>query len=78
MDSYYGEQLSPIYRDAKGKESAATCDIGKLTTVKPEAQPQSTQRKKMLFTTDVKNPRDKEPEAQFRIGKPSTTTKRKT
>lgn len=31
IDSYYGEQLSPIYRDAKGKESTAICNLSKLT-----------------------------------------------
>jgi hypothetical protein len=32
IDSYYGEQLSPMYRNKEGKESEATCDIQQLTT----------------------------------------------
>ncbi len=32
IDSYYGEQLSPIYRDVNGKENEEACDLKKLTT----------------------------------------------
>ncbi|HRE31635.1 MAG TPA: hypothetical protein PLD88_06630 [Candidatus Berkiella sp.] len=33
IDSYYGEQLSPMYRQASGKTSQETCDLDKLTEI---------------------------------------------
>jgi hypothetical protein len=34
IDSYYGEQLSPMYRDAMGKENPEACNLQALTSEK--------------------------------------------